>query len=208
MLHSAWRCTGDQALLERHMATAEACLAWIDEYGDRDGDGFQEYQTRSTAGYENQGWKDSGEALVYPDGSLVKGPKALCELQGYVYDAWRRMARDLRRARQAASAPRRCGARRPTLFTRFNEAFWDEESGFYAFCLDGEKKHGPERRLQSRPLPVVGHRAAGAGGAGGRTADGAGHVERLGHPHALVATTRPSTRTPIRTARSGRTTTG
>ena len=92
VLHNAWRSTGDTELLNRHLATAERCLAWIDKYGDRDGDGFQEYATRSSAGYENQGWKDSGEALVYPDGSLVKGPKALCELQGYVYDAWRRMA--------------------------------------------------------------------------------------------------------------------
>ena len=48
VLHNAWRCTGDDGLLERHMATAERCLEWIDKYGDRDGDGFQEYQTRST----------------------------------------------------------------------------------------------------------------------------------------------------------------
>jgi glycogen debranching enzyme len=61
-------------------------------YGDRDGDGFQEYQTRSPVGYENMAWKDSGDCVVYPDGSLVKGPKALCELQGYVYDAWLRTA--------------------------------------------------------------------------------------------------------------------
>ena len=91
-LHAAWRATGDRRLLERHLATAEGCLDWIDNYGDRDGDGFQEYQTRSPVGYENMAWKDAGDAMVYPDGSLVKGPKALCELQGYVYDAWLRMA--------------------------------------------------------------------------------------------------------------------
>ena len=91
-LHAAWRATGDMELLEQHLATAEGCLAWIDQYGDRDGDGFQEYQTRSPVGYENMGWKDAGDAIVYPDGSLVKGPKALCELQGYVFDAWLRMA--------------------------------------------------------------------------------------------------------------------
>src|SRR5215470_296099 len=91
-LHSAWRATGDKSLLEQHLPTAEGCLAWIDTYGDRDGDGFQEYQTRSSAGYENMAWKDSGDAVMYPDGSLVKGPKALCELQGYVYSAWVRMA--------------------------------------------------------------------------------------------------------------------
>src|SRR5262249_34337432 len=90
-LHAAWRATGDRGLLERHLETAEGCLAWIEKYGDRDGDGFQEYQTRSPVGYENMAWKDSGDAVMYPDGSLVQGPKALCELQGYVYNAWVRM---------------------------------------------------------------------------------------------------------------------
>ncbi len=37
-------------------------------------------------------WKDAGDSMIYPDGTPVKGPKALCELQGYVYDAWLRMA--------------------------------------------------------------------------------------------------------------------
>jgi len=138
-LHAAWRATGDRALLERHLETAEGCLSWIDNYGDRDGDGFQEYQTRSPVGYENMGWKDSGDCVVYPDGSLVKGPKALCELQGYVYDAWLRMAEVF----DELGKPGRAGELRTkaaTLFKRFNEAFWDEELGFYAFALDGEKK--------------------------------------------------------------------
>jgi len=91
-LHAAWRATGDQELLEQNLQTAEGCLAWVDKYGDRDGDGFQEYQTRSPVGYENMAWKDSGDSVMYPDGTLVKGPKALCELQGYVFNAWMRMA--------------------------------------------------------------------------------------------------------------------
>ena len=126
-------------LIERHLPNAEACLTWIDKYGDRDGDGFQEYQTRSTAGYENMAWKDSGDAVMYPDGTLVRGPKALCELQGYVYDAWLRMAEiydELGNKRRANALRKKAAA----LFKKFNEAFWDEESGFYAFALDGEKK--------------------------------------------------------------------
>ncbi len=138
-LHAAWRATGDRALIERHLPAAEACLTWIDEYGDRDGDGFQEYQTRSAAGYENMAWKDSGDAVVYPDGKLVQGPKALCELQGYVYDAWLRMAEiydELDNKRRANALRKKAAA----LFKKFNEAFWDEKSGFYAYALDGEKK--------------------------------------------------------------------
>jgi glycogen debranching enzyme len=138
-LHSAWRATGDETLLRQHLKTAEACLSWIDHYGDRDGDGFQEYQTRSPVGYENMGWKDSGDAVVYPDGSLVKGPKALCELQGYVYSAWIRMAEiyDVLDDRRRASELR---SKADALFERFNTVFWDDDMDFYVFALDGEKK--------------------------------------------------------------------
>src|SRR5215470_12975196 len=138
-LHAAWRALGDRALLERHLETAEGCLSWIDKYGDRDGDGFQEYQTRSPVGYENMGWKDSGDSVVYPDGSLVKGPKALCELQGYVHDAWLGMAEifdELGRHDRA----RELRAKAADLFRRFNETFWDDGLGFYALALDVNKE--------------------------------------------------------------------
>ena len=139
LFHAAWKATGDRGFLERHFDTAERCLDWIDHYGDRDGDGFQEYATRSPVGYENQGWKDAGEAVVNIDGSLVKGPKALCELQGYVYDAWLRMADicDYLGKSDRANDLRLKAAR---LMEQFNEAFWDEEAGFYAFALDGDKR--------------------------------------------------------------------
>jgi glycogen debranching enzyme len=139
VLHMAWRCTGDTGLLERYLPTAEKCLDWIDGYGDRDGDSFQEYATCSPQGYENQGWKDSGDAVVYPDGSPVRGPKALCELQGYVYDAWIRMAEifdELGKAGRARVLREKASA----LFRKFNEAFWDDTFGFYAYALDGDKK--------------------------------------------------------------------
>ena len=136
--HATWKATGDAELLRRHLHTAQGCLDWIDHYGDRDGDGFQEYGTRSGQGYENVGWKDSGEAVVNLDGSLVHGPKALCELQGYVYAAWRGMAE----AFTALGDPNRAAvltAKADALHTRFNDAFWDDKGGFYAFCLDGTK---------------------------------------------------------------------
>jgi glycogen debranching enzyme len=138
-LHATWRATGDRSLIEKHLRTAEGCLTWIDDYGDRDGDGLQEYQTRSSAGYENTGWKDSGDAVMYEDGTLVKGPKALCELQGYVYDAWLRMAEiyDEIGGHDRAKHLREKAA---ALFQKFNELFWNEELGFYAYTLDGDKK--------------------------------------------------------------------
>jgi glycogen debranching enzyme len=147
-LHSAWMCTGDCTLLTKHLDTAERCLDWIDRYGDRDGDGFQEYQTRSPVGYENQGWKDSGDAVMNVDGSLVKGPKALCELQGYVYDAWLRMAQiyeALDNDDRAAKLRRKAAV----LFEKFNETFWNEAEGFYAYALDSEKR--PVMSVASNP---------------------------------------------------------
>ena len=139
VLHAAWKATGDLDLLRQHIETARGCLDWIDDYGDRDGDGFQEYGTRSGQGYENVGWKDSGEAVVDVDGSFVHGPKALCELQGYVYAAWRGMAE----AFTALGDPTRAAiltAKADALYTRFNAAFWNEAEGFYAYCLDGSKR--------------------------------------------------------------------
>jgi glycogen debranching enzyme len=138
-LHAAWRATGDHGLLERYLPNVEAALDWIDHYGDRDGDMIQEYATRSPVGYENMAWKDAGDSMRYPDGTPVRGPKALCELQGYVYDAWLRTAEvfDALGQPERAAGLRRKAAK---LFDLFNEKFWDEDSGFYAFMLDGEKR--------------------------------------------------------------------
>ena len=138
-LHETWKVTGDRSLLQEHRAAAEGCLHWIDAYGDRDGDGFQEYGTRSGDGYENVGWKDSGTAVVWPDGTGVQSPKALCELQGYVFDAWMRMSEiydALGEGERAADLRRKAGA----LYDRFNAVFWNEAEGFYAYTLDADKR--------------------------------------------------------------------
>jgi glycogen debranching enzyme len=148
LLHTTWKWTGNDALLSQHLATAERCLEWIDRYGDRDGDGFQEYESRSSAGYENQSWKDAEDAVLYPDGRQVKGPKALCELQGYVFDAWLRMAEIFDWLGQPARSVvlrRKADA----LYARFNEQFWNEDEGFYALALDGDKR--PVMSVASNP---------------------------------------------------------
>jgi glycogen debranching enzyme len=143
-LHAAWKATGDRSLLETYLPNAEAALRWIDEDGDRDADGFQEFHKRTEDGYENMNWKDSGDSMTWPDGTMVQGPKALCELQGYVYDAWLRMAEIY----DALGQPVRAGELRDKaaiLFESFNEVFWNEEEKFYAYLLDGQK----------RPVPTV-----------------------------------------------------
>ena len=139
LLHETWKWLGDDQLLHRSLEVAQRCLDWIDQSGDLDGDGFQEYQTRSTRGYENMGWKDAGDAVVYPDGRQVHGPKALCELQGYAYDAWLRMAEVF----EVLGEPDRAHTLRnkaATLQAQFIDRFWCDDLGTYAYALDGNKQ--------------------------------------------------------------------
>jgi glycogen debranching enzyme len=145
-LHESWKWLGDTSLLREYRDVAVRCLEWIDRDGDLDGDGFQEYRTRSSRGYENMGWKDAGDAVVYPDGSQVPQPKALCELQGYVFDAWMRMAEvfDALDEPDRATELRRKAA---GLQRRFEDAFWCEDMDFYAFALDPQKR--PVRTISS-----------------------------------------------------------
>src|SRR5260370_2521797 len=131
-MHGAWKWLGDPALRGEDRDVALRCLEWIDRHGDLDADGFQEYQSRSSLGYENMGWKDAGDAVVYPDGSQVKQPKALCELQGYVFDAWLCTADvfdALGEPDRAAELRRKAAA----LQKRFEDQFWCEDLGFYAY---------------------------------------------------------------------------
>lgn len=147
-LHEAWKWLGDDRMFLEHEEVAKRCLEWIDRYGDLDGDGLQEYQTRSPHGYENMGWKDAGDSVMYPDGAPVRGPKALCELQGYTFDAWVRMAHllDYFHQPEIAAALRRKSV---GLQQKFEDLFWCEDLGFYAYALDGEKKQ--VRTIVSNP---------------------------------------------------------
>jgi glycogen debranching enzyme len=139
VLCETYRWTGDVHLLKEYHKAAERCLSWIDQFGDGDGDGFQEYRTYSSLGYENAGWKDSWDAVVYADGSQVKQPKGLCELQGYVYDAKVRMAEVFEVLGNAARAMT-LRQQAEELKRKFNEAFWMETEGCFAYGLDSEKK--------------------------------------------------------------------
>jgi glycogen debranching enzyme len=135
----AFQWTSDESILKRYRVNAEAALNWLLHYGDRDGDGFQEYKTRSPVGYYCQGWKDSHDAIQHADGSLAPLPHALCELQGYAFDALLRMSEVFQILGEAdRSAEMRERAVR--LYEAFNERFWWEEEGTYYLGLDGEKR--------------------------------------------------------------------
>ncbi|HUQ75669.1 MAG TPA: amylo-alpha-1,6-glucosidase [Burkholderiales bacterium] len=134
-----WERTHDRATLQAIWPNVLAALQWIERSGDRDGDGFVEYGRRRSSGLRNQGWKDSDDAVFHADGSLASGPIALCEVQGYVYLAYRmaaRLAGDMEDMRLAAELT----VKAEKLRRRFDEVFWDEELGTYALALDGDKQ--------------------------------------------------------------------
>ncbi len=139
VLSEAYRWTGDESLLPEFRHVAEGCLDWIDSYGDLDGDGFQEYKTYSSYKTENMAWKDSTYSVVYADGSQVKQPKGTCELQGYVYDAKVRMA-EIFRVLGDEDRAKALQQQAETLKRHFNEVFWLEDEGCFAFGLDPDKK--------------------------------------------------------------------
>ncbi|MEA2214712.1 MAG: hypothetical protein QOK19_273 [Solirubrobacteraceae bacterium] len=134
-----FRWTGDLETMSTLRPALDGALEWIDRYGDRDGDGFVEYQRRSPAGLANQGWKDSEDCVVHADGALASGPIALVEVQGYVYLAKLRIA-EVYEALGEADRGRALRAEAGRLRERFNEAFWNPEEGTFALALDGAKR--------------------------------------------------------------------
>ncbi len=130
--------TGDEKTIRELWPNIQAALAWIDTYGDRDGDGFVEYYRVSENGLSNQGWKDSFDSIMHADGSLAAGPIALCEVQAYVYAAKRGAAEMAAALGEAKASSQLCEAAEK-LRAKFEADFWIEELGIYALALDGAK---------------------------------------------------------------------
>jgi len=139
LLGATFDWTGDRQLVDRLWPNALAALEWIDRYGDRDGDGFVEYGRRAPRGLYNQGWKDSADAVRDRDGHESIPPIALAEVQGYVFQAKRRMAA-LATTRGEQALAQRLLSDAETLRARFEEAYWMPDVGYYAMALDADKR--------------------------------------------------------------------
>ena len=152
LLGEYFRRTGDLETVRSLWPNAEAALAWIDHYGDRDGDGFVEYHRQTKEGLANQGWKDSFDSIFHHDGRLAEGPIALCEVQAYVYGAKRHaalLAGALGLPQRAAALAAQAEAMR----LRFEAQFWCEDLSTYALALDGAKQ--PCRVISSNAGQVL-----------------------------------------------------
>ena len=138
-LANLWAWTGDRRDVERHWDTVRRIMDWARELGDMDRDGYLEYQTRSSKGTKNQGWKDSGDAIIYDDGTPVPAPIATCELQAYWYIAQELMAllSWVMASPEDSSAHRKSAA---ALKERFNRDWWVDDEQFVALALDPDKR--------------------------------------------------------------------
>ena len=133
----AW--SGEKKLVRKHWDVARRILDWAREYGDMDGDGYLEYLTRSSKGTKNQGWKDSGNAVVYDDGTIVPDPTSTCELQGYWYAA-QQIFSVLSRAVGEHENAKAYWQSAMALKERFNRDWWVEDESFFALAMDPDKR--------------------------------------------------------------------
>ena len=140
LLSEVWRWEGDEEIVRELERPARRAVDWILEHGDRDGDGLLEYEARNPRGLVNQSWKDSGDSQRFRDGRVAAPPIAPVEVQGYAYDALRRMAELARLVWMDPELATRADAAAARLAERFQESFWLEERQSYALALDGEKE--------------------------------------------------------------------
>jgi glycogen debranching enzyme len=141
LMENYWRTTLDDEFVRKRWNAVLAALDWIDHYGDRDGDGYVEYATKSPQGLGNQCWKDSWDGIQFSDGTIPCLPIATSEIQGYVYDAKCRVARMAKALFNDTALAARLEREAEELRTRFNRDFWStERGGFYVVGLDGDKR--------------------------------------------------------------------
>jgi glycogen debranching enzyme len=139
VLSELWHWTGDKEIVQPLIEPALKGLAWKDQYTDRFGDGFYDYQSRSSQGNRNQGWKDSGDAIVYEDGSQVDPPISTCEEQAFVYVAKLRMSEILWLMGDRDLA-KKMFQQALELKKRFTDAFWMPREKFFALGLDRKRR--------------------------------------------------------------------
>ena len=131
--------TKDLSFIEEILPNLEKAIKWIEEYGDRDGDGFVEYHQEASKGIANQGWKDSEDSIVHRSGNFAESPIALAEVQGYVYHAMTGMA-DIYQSLNLPEKSEELKRKSKKLKSEYDTAFWMDEFDYYAIALDHNKQ--------------------------------------------------------------------
>ncbi|MGE5596049.1 MAG: glycogen debranching N-terminal domain-containing protein [Hyphomicrobiales bacterium] len=134
------RWTGDLELIRELWPHIERAMDWCVTTAAKGPRGFLAYERKTAIGLENQGWKDSHDAIVWPTGELVKPPIALVEVQGYLgaaFGAYVSLALAL------GLRPRDDEIARPGKFAQALEAAFGHEELGYVLCLDGDGQPVP-----------------------------------------------------------------
>jgi glycogen debranching enzyme len=134
-----YRRTGDKAFISSIWENIHRAVAWIDDYGDVDGDGFVEYESHNQRGLVHQCWKDSNDSIFHADGTSAQGPIAVSEVQGYVYSA-KLLAAELAMLFDETAWALQLRQQAEELKRKFNRSFWVESLGTFALALDGSKR--------------------------------------------------------------------
>src|SRR5262249_19778002 len=139
LLSAYYARTADIDLVRDLWPNARSALTWMKDYGDLDGDGLLEYDRKSSNGLENQGWKDSSDAIFHTDGRLAEAPIALAEVQPYAFAAYRGCA-DLAIALEREQEAIELQQAAERLRQQFESTFWLDDRGTYALALDARKR--------------------------------------------------------------------
>jgi glycogen debranching enzyme len=135
---AAWqylRWTDDQATLREIWPALQRAIGWCRSTITSSATDFLCYMRHSSGGLENQGWKDSHDAIIWPDGAPVQPPIALIEVQAYyaaALTAYARLAEVMGETRTAALHDEAAA-----FCQHIDDAFGDPSLG-YALCLDAE----------------------------------------------------------------------
>jgi glycogen debranching enzyme len=129
-----FRRTKDETFLLQIWENILAAFRWIRDYGDKDEDGYVEYERRNPLGLFHQGWKDG-----IKDHLKIKPPVALVEVQGYIYAAYENLI-FLDRELDKNVISKEALVKSEVLKKKFNEDFWMENKNYFALALDREKR--------------------------------------------------------------------
>ncbi|MFE7860488.1 glycogen debranching N-terminal domain-containing protein [Streptomyces sp. NPDC057403] len=122
LLVEAWHWGMANADVEALLPYAERAMDWVVDVSTRDADGLLRYYPRP-GGLRHQSWKDSEDAVRDAAGRRIEPPLALCEVQGYAYQAAVGLAELLSsRGRHERAEQLRTWAE--NLRKRFSDAFW------------------------------------------------------------------------------------
>ncbi len=129
--------TGDTAFARKHWKSVRLALSFLES--EVTATGYLTYGGRGDTALSNQGWKDSGNCIVYSNGELARGPIAVCEAQGYLFAAWFKLAKVASKLGYK-SMGRDLTLKAIALKNRFNRQFYMADKAFYAIALDGAAK--------------------------------------------------------------------